>query len=101
MLLKNRNRDGLLLEEWLRNHPYTQAVISTLKTSMAPQFVLLGLSTTQAGHEVYDDILVKHGLCYTATAAAELTIALTGMKRKNPSSEEAEHHKQLIYNAIG
>jgi hypothetical protein len=114
---KKQNRDVLILQDWLSKTNQVQIVISTLKnsdqaqivadaalyyqTSMAPQFALLGLPTMQVGHEVYRDVLVKYGLCYTATNTTELTIGLTAMKERNGSSDEIQQNKQLIYNAVG
>jgi hypothetical protein len=114
---KKLNRDGLRLQEWLSKNNHAQVIISTLKnsdqaqivadaalyyqTSMAPQFALLGLPTMQVGREVYQDVLVKHKLCYTATNSIELAVGLTEMKKKTGSLDEIQQHKPLIYNAIG
>ncbi|CAF1252508.1 unnamed protein product [Rotaria sordida] len=114
---KKQNRDGLLFQEWLSKNTHIQGIISTLKTSdqaqivadaalyyqtsMASQFVLLGLPTMQVGHEVYHDVLVKFDLCYTAINATELAIGLTRMKERSQSSDKIQQRKELIYNAIG
>jgi hypothetical protein len=114
---KKHNRDGILLQEWLTKNNHIQVVISNLRTSdqaqivadaalyyqtsMAPQFVLLGLPTMQVGHEIYRDVLVKYNLCYTATNTTELAVGFTSMKTRNRSENEAQKSKQLIYNAIG
>lgn len=114
---KKLNRDVLLLQEWLSKNNHIQIVISTLKnsdqaqiiadatlyyqTSMAPQFSLLGLPTMQVGHEVYEDVLVKNKLCYTATNPNELAVGLIEMKKKIESVDELQQRKELIYNAIG
>ncbi|CAF3706712.1 unnamed protein product [Rotaria sp. Silwood1] len=114
---KKQNRDGLLFQEWLSKNNHIQGILSTLKTSdqaqiiadaalyyqtsMAPQFVLLGLPTMQVGHEIYHDILVKFNLCYTATNTIELAVGLTSMKERSYSSDKIQQSKELIYNAIG
>lgn len=114
---KIQNRDGLLLEKWLTENRHVQIILSTLKTSdqalivadavlyyqtsMSPQFALLEIPTIQVGHEIYQDILVKYNLCYTATNTTELAASLTKMKEKNNSFDEIQRHKQLIYEAIG
>ncbi|CAF3721486.1 unnamed protein product [Rotaria sp. Silwood1] len=114
---KKQNRDGLLFQEWLSKNNHIQGILSTLKTSdqaqiiadaalyyqtsMAPQFVLLGLPTMQVGHEIYHDILVKFNLCYTATNTIELAVGLTSMKERSYSSNKIQQPKELIYNAIG
>jgi hypothetical protein len=114
---KKQNRDGLLLQEFLSKNNHIQIAISTLKnsdqaqivadgalyyqTSMAPQFALLGLPTMQVGHEIYQDVLVKHQLCHTATNTTELAAGLAAMKKRDGSSNDARQRKQLIYNAIG
>jgi hypothetical protein len=114
---KKENRDGLLLQEWLLKNSHIQISISTLKTSdqaqivadialyyqtsMAPQFILLGLPTIQIGHEIYHDILVKYNLCYTATNASQLALGLKTIKEKGESSVDIQQQKQLVYDAIG
>jgi hypothetical protein len=57
------------------------------QTSMGPQFVLAGTPTTQVGHNIYEDILVKNGLCSVATNTAELLSALRQEMGKLESSE--------------
>ena len=114
---KKLNRDGLLLQEWRSKDNHVQIRISTLKnsdqaqivadaalyyqTSMAPQFALLDLPIMQVGHEVYEDILVKHQLCHTATNSIELARGFTEMKRRTESLSKLEERQQLIYNSIG
>lgn len=114
---KKENRDGILLKAWQEKNPHIQSVISTLKTSdqaqivadaalyyqtsMAPQFSLLGLPTMQVGHEVYNDVLVKFNLCYTATNPIELATGLASMKQRNEACDKTQQSKELIYNAIG
>ncbi|CAF2645700.1 unnamed protein product [Rotaria sp. Silwood2] len=114
---KKQNRDGLLFQECLSKNNHIQGIISTLRTSdqaqivadaalyyqtsMAPQFVLLGLPTMQVGHETYHDVLVKFNLCYTATNATELVVGLTQMKERSELSDKTQQRKELIYNAIG
>jgi hypothetical protein len=43
---------------------------------MGPQFVLAGIPTIQIGHEPYEDILVRNGLCPTAINTDQFLHAL-------------------------
>jgi hypothetical protein len=110
---KHQNQDGLLFQTWLSKNTHIRAALSQLtsdeaqviadgvlyyQTSMAPQFALIGLPIMQVGHEVYEDILVKHSLCETATNSHQFTNGLKILKNKSHLSNEK---KQLIYDAIG
>ncbi len=87
---KEKNRDGKLVHAWNgKTAPFLISELTTddaqvvadvmlyYQTSMGPQFVLAGIPTIQVGHEVYEDILVRNGLCHTATTADALTYALS------------------------
>lgn len=92
---KEKNFDAKLVRQWLEQHSgaarIPQFFISAFnsddaqvvadgmlyyQTSMGPQFVLAGIPTIQAGHNTYEDILVKNGLCSTATDVGSLMRAL-------------------------
>ncbi len=98
---KVKNLDAILVQQWLERHSQEAGiprfVISEMnsedsqvvadgmlyyQTSMGPQFVLAGIPTIQVGHNTYEDVLVRNGLCSTATNADELTVALVGLKEK-------------------
>jgi hypothetical protein len=112
---KIQNSDGRLFQRWLLKNTHIQATLSQLttdeaqviadgvlyyQTSMAPQFALIGLPIMQVGHEVYEDILVKHSLCETATNSIELMNGLKVLKEKSHLSNQLQK-KQLIYDALG
>lgn len=95
---KEKNRDGKLVHAWNgKTAPFLISEFTTddalvvadamlyYQTSMGPQFVLAGIPTIQVGHEVYEDILVRNGLCHTATTPEALTVALTDLEA--PSNE--------------
>lgn len=63
------------------------------QTSLAAQFALAGIPTIQAGHEVYEDVLVRNGLCETAHSAEELKRALENAK----VSDESQLLEELGY----
>jgi len=90
---KEKNRDGKLVHAWNgKTVPFLISEFTTddvqvvadvmlyYQTSMGPQFVLAGIPTIQVGHEVYEDILVRNGLCHTATTSDALTYALTHLE---------------------
>jgi len=112
---KKQNHDGLLFQEWLVKNNHIQAMLSQLtsdeaqiiadgvlyyQTSMAPQFILIGLPVIQVGHEIGEDILIKHNLCKTAANAIELMNELKVLKNTCQLSNNIQQ-KQLIYGAIG
>lgn len=97
---KEKNFDATLVRQWLEQHKETARVpqffISELnsddvqivadgmlyyQTSMGPQFVLAGIPTIQAGHNTYEDILVKNGLCSPVTDADGLVRALARLQK--------------------
>jgi hypothetical protein len=96
---KEKNFDVKLVRQWLEQHGGTarihQFFISEFnsddaqvvadgmfyyQTSMGPQFVLAGIPTIQAGHNTYEDILVKNGLCSTVTNVDGLMSALARLQ---------------------
>lgn len=98
---KEKNLDVKLVRQWIEEHGGAaripqffisefnsvdaQVVANAMvyyQTSMGPQFVLAGIPTIQAGHNTYEDILVKNGLCSTVTDADGLVSALSRLKRK-------------------
>ena len=103
---KEKNRDGKLLQEWTSqqgsgaplvwfsdlNSEDIQVAADAMiyyQTSMGPQFVLAGIPTIQAGHEPYEDVLVRNGLCSTATDADQFLQALARLKTSAKGSAEA------------
>lgn len=53
------------------------------QTSMAPQFLLLGIPTIQIGHAVFEDLLIQKRLCQSVTPDSDFAKALTGCAQKN------------------
>ena len=112
---KEKNLDANLVKQWQDLH--TQASIPRLvisevnsdeaqivadamlyyQTSMGPQFVLAGIPTMQIGHNTYEDILVKNGLCSSVTDAVRFFDALTRLQ-KNP---EKKSKLNAIYQGLG
>ena len=96
---KEKNIDGNLISRWISersqdkpphfllsefNSDDAQVLADAVlyyQTSMGPQFVLSGIPTIQVGHTIYEDILVRNGLCLTAVNGQELKQALLGMSR--------------------
>ncbi len=96
---KEKNFDVTLVRQWLEQHGgaarVPQFFISELnsddaqvvadgmlyyQTSMGPQFILAGILTIQVGHNTYEDILVKNGLCSTVTDVDSLVSALARLQ---------------------
>ncbi len=96
---KEKNFDANLVQQWLEQQSpearIPQFFISTFnsddaqvaadgmlyyQTSMGPQFVLAGIPTIQTGHNTYEDILVKNGLCSTATDVDSLIRAFSRLQ---------------------
>lgn len=94
---KLKNRDGQLIEAWLKEFEKQADKPETIKkpkviisyftsdyaqvladgafyyqTSMSPQFILAGIPTVQIGHETYEDILVRNQLAPSVTHAEGL-----------------------------
>lgn len=99
---KAKNIDGMQLEEWIKKHAdNSKAPRVSLseksseeilllaetalyyQTSMGPLFALAGISTIQVGHKTYEDLLIKSGLCRSATNSFDFIDALE--ERKSPS----------------
>ena len=53
------------------------------QTSLAAQFILAGIPTIQAGHNTYEDLLIRNHLCESVTTAEELQAALEKAKVPN------------------
>ncbi|CAF0839551.1 unnamed protein product [Didymodactylos carnosus] len=73
------------------------------QTSMGPQFALAGIPVMQVGHDIYDDVLVRNRLSYTATDSHEFIAGLRKMQQQNTNddNDKLNEQKQLIYQAIG
>ena len=67
------------------------------QTSMGPQFVLAGIPTIQAGHNTYEDILVKNGLCSIVTNVDSLMSALARLQ----GNLFVESGKEAIVQGLG
>lgn len=97
---KEENVDGKLVQQWVE--PYSKGeqiplfVVSKFnsddaqviadamiyyQTSMGPQFVLAGIPTIQVGHNTYEDILVKNGLCSVVTDVDGFLVALDRLQK--------------------
>lgn len=113
---KEKNEDGKSMERWAaslnKEAKAPQFFLSSLssddvqvcadamlyyQTSMGPQFVLEGIPTIQVGHEIYHDLLVKQGLCATATNAKEFGDALADLKE----AQETKSSKEKILEGLG
>lgn len=67
------------------------------QTSMGPLFALAGIPTIQVGHEVYEDVLIKNGLCASVLDAAAFVDAVSSIKPVCVSEE----HKKKISDRLG
>ncbi len=113
---KEKNFDVKLVRQWLGQHGGAarspQFFISELnsddaqviadgmlyyQTSMGPQFVLAGIPTIQAGHNTYEDILVKNGLCSTVTDVDSLMRALARLQ----GNASVESGNEAIMQGLG
>ena len=113
---KEKNFDVKLVRQWLEEHDgavrVPQFFISEFnsddaqvvadgmlyyQTSMGPQFVLAGIPTIQVGHNTYEDILVKNGLCSTVTDADGLVSVLARLQ----GNVLAESGNEAIMQGLG
>jgi hypothetical protein len=113
---KEKNFDVKLVQQWLEQYGGAarapQFLISEFnsddaqvfadgivyyQTSMGPQFVLAGIPTIQAGHNTYEDILVKNGLCSTVTDSNGLVSALARLQ----ADALAESGNEAIMQGLG
>lgn len=94
---KASGRDRVLIEAWISKHLDAQAPRIILsdgasdamqvvadaalyyQTSMGPLFALAGIPTIQVGHETYEDVLVRGGLCTAVTSSQSLFKALAAV----------------------
>lgn len=98
-----QNRDAALIEQAglrlsdLSSDEVQVAADAILyyQTSMAPRFALAGIPTIQVGHAVYDDLLVRLGLCAVATDADSFLAAL------NRKSSDSESSYEVIRRGLG
>lgn len=63
------------------------------QTSMGPQLALAGIPIVQIGHQTYEDVMVRSGICPSVTKSEEFADILQNFKL----SED----KELIYQSIG
>ncbi len=111
---KEKNFDAKLVRQWLEqqeastpqffisefNSDDAQVVADGMlyyQTSMGPQFVLAGIPTIQVGHNIYEDLLVKNGLCSTVTDAGSLMSALARLQE----GALAESGSEAIMQGLG
>ena len=114
---REKNVDGKLVREWLErqgpeakvppffisalNSADAQVVADGMlyyQTSMGPQFVLAGIPTIiQVGHKTYEDILVRNGLCSTATDAGSLMHAFARLSK----DAEAKSGSEAVMQGLG
>ncbi len=104
---KARQKDAALCQSWISQQgQHAQApqwILSELRTdealvaadavlyyqtSMGPQCALAHIPTIQVGHEVYEDVLVKAGLCAVATKSHDLSRALAHLEVPSASDED-------------
>ena len=75
------------------------------QTSMAPQFVLTGIATSQIGHDTYSDVLIKNALIASITKKEELLDFLDQCKIQSQDTPvlfkglgiDPEWPKQLLF----
>ncbi len=113
---KEKNLDVQFVQQWLKqqgrparmpqffisefNSDDAQVVADGMlyyQTSMGPQFVLAGIPTIQVGHNTYEDILVKNGLCSTVTDVDSLVSALARLQKNTL----AESGNEAIMQGLG
>jgi hypothetical protein len=111
---REKNRDGDLILEWKKKQGQQQTIpflVSEMssdevqvladamlyyQTSMGPRFVLSGIPTIQVGDAVYEDILVRHGLCVAATDDASFRDGLSDLTR----DYALEAHYEALLHAL-
>lgn len=113
---KAKNLDGIQVSEWIKEYSKVKnspkLIISDFssddaqvladtamyyQTSMGPQFVLAGIPTFQVGHETYEDILVRNGLCPSATNVDQFVSVLEEINHR----VKQERQDKLIYKGLG
>jgi len=104
---KQKNLDITLLQNWIDTHKDfnndLQIIFSDkstkemlviadsalyYQTSMGPLFALAGIPSIQVGHKVYEDILVKEGLCFVVTHVDQWFSAISKIKIAASLEEE-------------
>jgi hypothetical protein len=108
---KSQNIDRLLVEAWMKETGH-KVIISEgttedmqvladaalyYQTSMGPQFVLAGIPTIQVGHKMFEDILVRGGLCPSVTSASDFVEAARMIKPEALSEEQ----RRIILKGLG
>jgi hypothetical protein len=63
------------------------------QTSMGPQLALTGIPIVQVGHQTYEDVMVRSGICPSVTKREEFTETLQNLKLSDD--------KESIYLSIG
>lgn len=67
------------------------------QTSMGPQFALAGIPMLQVGHNTYEDVMVRSGLCPSVTNREDFMEAIAKMQ----PAVVTEEQRQSIYKSIG
>lgn len=113
---KNKNRDRLQLEMWIKNHAEAlgapKVIISDetsddiqvladgalyYQTSMGPLFALAGIPMAQVGHKTYEDVVVRNKLCPSVTNSIDFVKVITSMK----SEPVCEDRQKVIFKSLG
>jgi len=63
------------------------------QTSMGPQLALAGIPIVQVGHQTYEDVMVRSGICPSVTSPEEFLGVIAKL--------EAATEKESIYQSIG
>lgn len=110
---KSKNIDRQMLEDWIKEHQNAPRVILSdwtsddiqviadgalyYQTSMGPLFALAGIPMAQVGHNTFEDVMVRSGLCLSATNTADFVEVIGKMK----SALVTDEQRQSIYKSIG
>lgn len=64
---------------------------------MGPLFVLADIPIIQVGHKTYEDILIRGGLCPSATNSANFVRLINEVKQETLSEEQ----RKLVFKNLG
>jgi hypothetical protein len=111
---KVKNIDGQQIEAWFKEQGITalKMIISDetsddvqvfadgalyYQTSMGPQFALAGIPMVQVGHQTFEDVLVRGGICPSVTCASDFVKAIEEIKPVTVSVDQ----RKIIYQNLG
>lgn len=113
---KTKNIDRGLLETWIKEHGTSQHAPQILisdwnsndvqviadgalyyQTSMGPLFALAGIPMAQVGHDTYEDVMVRSGLCPSATNSSDFVSIITKLN----AVEVSENSRREIFKSLG